>query len=98
MVSYVEPGMYLIAACLPFLRPLFLQPHRVVSSGISRISSFGQRRYASGDDVSGSPEGGHGGRMPESLKPVDVKLTGIGNVQSLIRAGDAIVMGSAVEV
>ena len=95
MVSYTEPGMYLIAACLVSLRPIFWHLGKLLSSGFSRISTSGHGRDGPSNDGNGSSEGIHGMRGVASIKHVDMKLTGLGDMQSLVRAGDAIDVGGA---
>ncbi|KAJ4298933.1 hypothetical protein N0V90_004176 [Kalmusia sp. IMI 367209] len=50
IVSIVEPGMYLIAACLPSMRVLVRELHASLSSG---LSSFRERRRGSASKESG---------------------------------------------
>lgn len=86
IVSYVEPGMYLIAACLPSMRVLVRELHTTLSSG---LSSFRERRRGS------SSKGGSSGRSDSEGTPlgsadkhhhvpkVDMKLTGMGNITNM---------------
>ncbi|KAL8786598.1 MAG: hypothetical protein Q9195_008155 [Heterodermia aff. obscurata] len=73
IVSYVEPGMYLIAACLPRLRPLIICLHATLRVSFSSLLG---RRYGS-DDSLPSPTSGR--QAPH----IDMKLTGQGNLTSL---------------
>lgn len=84
IVSYVEPGMYLIAACLPSMRVLVRELHTTLSSG---LSSFRERRRGSSgkdsgrSDSEGTPLGSADKRRV--VPKVDMKLTGMGNITNM---------------
>ena len=75
--------MYLIAACLPRLRPLIIRLHTRLSAS---FSSLLDRYYGSNDPLPSSTPGREGlSSGNRRLAPrVDVKLTGQGNLDSLI--------------
>ena len=76
--------MYLIAACLPRLRPLIILLHTRLTLSFSSLL----RRYLRSDNPSPSLTPGHEGQSSKNrrLAPrIDVKLTGQGNLDSLIR-------------
>ncbi|CAL8578664.1 hypothetical protein XPA_004431 [Xanthoria parietina] len=82
IASYVEPGMYLIAACLPRLRPLITRLHTRLSASL--LSLLG--RYNGLNDDSTSVTQGWQGRSSghRRLAPrIDIKLTGQGDFDSL---------------
>lgn len=93
IMTTMECGMYLIAACLPSLRVLIRELHGSITSG---LSSFRRRRSSadkgSGDSNSdGSPLNSveKRGYAPK----VNMKLTGLGNMQSwavVSHAGDTL--------
>lgn len=75
--------MYLIAACLPRLRPLIIRLHTRLSASFSALLG----RYYGSDDPLASRTPGHQELSWEirRLAPrIDVKLTGQGNLDSLI--------------
>ena len=69
--------MYLIAACLPRLRPLIVRLHTTVSESFSSLLG---RHYGSNNP---QPSGSSEPQVPR----IDMKLTGQGNLTSLIPAG-----------
>ena len=68
--------MYLIAACLPRLRPLIIRLHAAASASFSSLLG---RHYGSNDP---RPSTDLGGQTPR----IDMKLTGQGNLTSLVPA------------
>ena len=74
--------MYLIAACLPGLRPLIIRLHASLSASFSSLLEL----YHGSSDPSSSPSPKIPGLSPRNrhLAPkIDVKLTGQGNLDSL---------------
>ena len=95
IVTYIECGMYLIAACLPSLRIIFVQLQKVLSTTVTSLLQR-RRAYPSHEGV--------GANSDESLAkasdkmPVDkvfVKLTGIGNLDTLAKEGEEIGISKA---
>lgn len=83
IATYVESGMYLIAACLPSMRVLVREVHTTFSSG---LSSFRERRRGSASKDSGrsDSETPLGSADKRRVVPkVDMKLTGMGNITNM---------------
>ena len=79
--------MYLIAACLPRLRPLVARLHATLASSFSSLR--GKRQES--DGFSPSPHRGRGQLSSEHIRlvpRVDVPLTGQGNLRTLAREFD----------
>ncbi|KAL9051573.1 MAG: hypothetical protein Q9162_005928 [Coniocarpon cinnabarinum] len=95
IVTYIECGMYLIAACLPSLRAMLAQLHSFLSTN---FYSFMQKRFAylPGDNNGQDRLAGASDKMPAD--GVFVKLTGIGNLDTLARQGEAIGLGTMPQV
>ena len=73
--------MYIIAACLPRLRPIIILLHTRLSASFSSLLE----RYYESHDPSQSPTAEHQGlrSKKQRLAPrIDVKLTGQGNLDS----------------
>ncbi|KAL9083889.1 MAG: hypothetical protein Q9159_005505 [Coniocarpon cinnabarinum] len=87
VVTYIECGMYLIAACLPSLRIVCVQLQKIISSS---VNSLWHRRRASrsSNDSGGEGSDGFSDKMPADK--VFVKLTGIGKLDTLAREGQKI--------
>lgn len=97
IISYVEPGMYLIAACLPSLRSLIKQLNTTLNDSIASLVHWGRSfsRGASGGDLEGSPDRANSPPKKESTVPkIDVKLTDQGALTSLARAGHEFTVSS----
>ena len=79
IVTYLECGMYLIAACLPSLRVFVVHIHRILSDGFSSLMQ--KRRTYTGS----SSRRGRRSWNKSSAAKIDVKLTGAGNLDTLVR-------------
>ena len=99
IVSYLEPGMYLIAACLPRLRALVSRLTATLSASLSSLLAA-RRRGASGEAhlIGMSPpkedpdcDSARSRRSERNAPRVDIKLTGQGNLESLAMAEENIV-------
>ena len=84
-VNYLECGMYLIAACMPSLRVLFIELHQLLSNS---VTSLLQRRRMYPSDNNGSAVVRQDAEKGLDKIPADrvfVKLTDIGNLSTLAR-------------
>ncbi|KAL9051355.1 MAG: hypothetical protein Q9162_006057 [Coniocarpon cinnabarinum] len=88
IVTYVECGMYLIAACLPSLRIVVVRIHGGIKSKISHMVHRYHSKKSSG--ISSSPADHENCDSSLGQKHVDVKLTGAGNLDTLIQNGQEI--------
>ena len=84
--------MYLIAACLPRLRPLIIRLHSNLSASL--LSLMG-RYYKSGDPLPSATSAPQelNAESPRRAPRIDVKLTGKGKLDSLLgdnRPGDTV--------
>ncbi|KAL9054066.1 MAG: hypothetical protein Q9162_004395 [Coniocarpon cinnabarinum] len=86
ITTYLECGMYLIAACLPSLRPLIVRCHSMLSSSFGSILQ--RYRHYGAADADGSPSADEGSHEAKARQRIDVKLTGIGDCDTLVHAGE----------
>ena len=86
ILSYVEPGMYLIAACLPSLRIVITQVKSFVGDSVESLRGWHRSlgRSARSRDASPSQDS----ELRRLRHKIDINLTGQGNLESLARAGD----------
>ena len=91
IVCYLEPEMYLIVACLQFLRVFLRQLHNTLSESSASFLRLrlSVRPTASNSNLEASSDRESWSLGRRNLMPmVEVKLTGQGNLYSLARAGD----------
>ena len=90
IVTYLECGMYLIAACLPSLRILFIHVHKKVTSGFNSLFR-GRWVYISDEQLLAHlGEGPHRDSDKILADKLFVKLTNIGKLETLARPGEVI--------
>ena len=90
IVTYLECGMYLIAACLPSLRILFVRFHKKVTSGFNSLFK-GRWVYISDDQhLAGLRQGLDRDSDKILADKLFVKLTNIGNLDTLACQGELI--------
>lgn len=89
IVSYLEPGMYLIAACLPRLKALENELHNSISTLLDSLRSR-RPSYRSGTSTPGFPPRGKSGiEEHPSVPRVSVNVARKDNVVFLGRDGEA---------
>ena len=89
IVTYTECGMYLIAACMPTLRVLFPSLQDAIKS---LIQSFFQKTKVTRD--TNKNDQAHSDKIPLDAREnlVDIKLTGLGKLETLLRKGNKVCM------
>ena len=77
IVTYLECGMYLIAACLPSLRVVFVDLYKLLSGSIGTLLK--RYRTQQFEEIKSTRPG-----------KVSIELTGIGKLNTLVREGQQI--------
>ena len=84
IVTYLEPGMYLIAACLPRLRSLCSRLHASLSSSLASLRA--RRQYLPSPDLPGDVSSPTSDDQPHT----NIKVAGQGDLDSPPRNMDAV--------
>ena len=79
--------MYLIAACLPTLRIVFSNLHNLIKSSVYLFV----QRYQASHEI-GENHTVYSDKIPlgTKRKQVDIKLTGVGKLETLLREGNKV--------
>lgn len=88
ILSYLEPGMYLIAACLPSLRIVIMQVKTILSESVESLRGWHRSLGRSVRSREALPsQESRDSELHRLRHKIDIDLTGQGNLDSLARAG-----------